>query len=237
MSYIAITSNQPRHREFINRLQKKVNLSLVIVVEKKKGNSQFYCSEQLAFGGKKDPIRANIVECTPVQLNSKRMAELITDVRPEVCFVFGAPLLKENIFRIPRRGCINIHTGLVQHHRGVDSPYWALYERRPELLGATLHYIDSSIDGGDIISQAITKDLKVTDSPDDIFMKTCATGFDILEESVYNILDDSVEAHPLSQYGNRGKLYQNKDMDYGIMLEIRYKTPHVLKEYLNGNNS
>jgi folate-dependent phosphoribosylglycinamide formyltransferase PurN len=237
MNYVAITSNQLRHREFIDRLQKKVDLSLVVVVKKKEGNSEFCCSERLAFGGDKDPIEAPLVECTPIQLNSRRMVDLITEVNPEVCFVFGAPLLKEKIFRIPKRGCINLHTGLVQHHRGVDSPYWALYERRPELLGATLHYIDSSIDGGDIISQAITKDLKVTDSPDDIFMKTCATGFDILEESVYNILKGSVESHPLSQYGNRGKLYQNKDMDYGTMLEIRYQTPIVLKEYLNGNNS
>ena len=237
MNFVAITSNQPRHREFISRLQKKVNLSLVIVVKKKEENSQFCYSERLAFGGRKDSIKANIVECTPVQINSKRMKELIMEFNPEVCFVFGAPLLKKGIFRIPSRGCINVHTGLVQHHRGVDSPYWALYEGRPELLGATLHYIDSSIDGGDIISQAKTRGLKTTDSPDDVFMKTCATGFDILEENLPNILTDSVKTIPLGQLGPRGKLYQIRDMDYGKMLEIRYKTTRLLEEYLSGNNS
>lgn len=234
MSYIAITSNQTRHRAFINRLQKKVDLSLVVSAEKKKGNPRFTLSERLLLHKDWDPITTKLVECAPHQINSRRMSDLIREFNPKVCFVFGAPLLKERIFGIPSQGTINIHTGLVQYHRGVDSPYWAIQEGRPETIGATLHYIDSSIDGGNVIDQSQTKGIKVTDSPEDIFMKTCITGFDILEKNLYNILNNSVESRPLKE---RGKLYQIKDMSYGTMLEIRYKTPHLLKEFLNGNNS
>ena len=235
MSYIAITSNQTRHRAFIERIQKKVDLSLVISVAKKPGNPRFLLSERLLLKQENwSPINCSIVECTPHQVNSKRMSDMIRDFNPKVCFVFGAPLLKSRIFNIPSQGAINIHTGLVQHHRGVDSPYWAIHEGKAETIGATLHYIDDSIDGGNIIDQSQTKNLHIHDQPEDIFMKTCITGFDILDKNMYNILNNTVEPYPLDK---RGKLYQTKDMCYGTMLEIRYKTPYLLKEYLNGNNS
>tara|TARA_B100001250_G_scaffold414268_1_gene451616 strand:+ start:609 stop:1322 length:714 start_codon:yes stop_codon:yes gene_type:complete len=234
MNYIAITSDQPRHREFINRIEKYTSLSHVIVVSKPEGNKEFCKSEDRFFSKHRKKVDAEIIQCTKHQLGSKRMQEMLKEMDPEVCFVFGAPLLKKDFYNIPRRGCVNIHTGLVQHHRGVDSPFWAIDEGRADTIGATLHFIDCSIDGGKIIAQKNTTGLTIEDTPEDIFMRTCNTGFDILEENIYNILYDSVTAYPLKE---RGKLYQTKDMNYDKMLEIRHKTPYLLKEYLNGNNS
>jgi methionyl-tRNA formyltransferase len=235
MNYIAITSDNLRHREFIERIGKHIQLSHIVVVSKPEGNKQFRASENKFFGDKDfEPVNAKIIQCTKEQLRSKRMKRLLSEINPEICFVFGAPLLKEDLYNIPRRGCVNIHTGLVQHHRGVDSPFWAIDEGRLDTVGATLHFIDNSIDGGQVVAQRNTTGLTIEDNPEDIFMRTCNTGFDILEESIYNILYDSVTACPLEQ---RGKLYQTKDMSFEKMLEIRCKTPPLLKEYLNGNNS
>ena len=234
MSFIAITSDHPRHREFINRIEKHTSLSHIVVVSKPDGNKEFCKSEAKFFSKSSKEVSAKIIQCTKEQLRSKRMKQMLTDISPEVCFVFGAPLLKKDLYGIPKRGCINIHTGLVQHHRGVDSPFWAIDEGRMNTIGATLHFIDCSIDGGKIIAQKNTTGLTIEDTPEDIFMRTCNTGFDILEENIYNILYDSVTAYPLEE---RGKLYQTKDMNYGKMLEIRHKAPYLLKEYLNGNNS
>lgn len=234
MNFIAITSDQPRHREFIDRIEKHTTLSHIVVVPKAPGNKEFCKSEDRFFRASRKQSKAEIIQCTKDQLGSKRMKEMLKEINPEVCFVFGAPLLKKAIYEIPRRGCVNIHTGLVQYHRGVDSPFWAIDENRIDTIGATLHFIDCSIDGGSIISQKKTTGLTIEDTPEDIFMRTCNTGFDILEENIYNILYDSVKTYPLE---NRGTLYQTKDMNYGKMLEIRHKTPYFLKEYLNGNNS
>lgn len=233
MSLIAVTSNQPRHREFINRLESIVDLSLVLVLSKEPGDKKFVESENTFFNNFKS-MNANVLECKPQHLNSSKLKSMLTSVDPEVFFVFGAPLLKEEFFSIPSRGCINIHTGLVQHHRGVDSSYWALYEEKPQTIGATLHYINGSIDGGNVIDQSKTTGIKIGDSPDDIFMKTCITGFDLLEKNMYNIIKNSVKSYPLKE---RGRLYQKKDMNFEKKLNIRYKTPIILKDYLNGNNS
>ncbi len=233
MKSIAITSNQPRHREFVNRLEKIIELDLVVVLAKKEGDKHFLRSENKFFN-KFDDLRANIIECNPSHLNSTRLKNLLTSASADMFFVFGAPLLKKELFSIPSKGCINIHTGLVQHHRGVDSCYWAIEEEKPETIGATLHYIDESIDGGNIIDQSTTNNIEASDTVDDIFMKTCITGFDLLEKNMYNILENNVKSFVLNK---RGKLYQMKDMDFATKLQIRDKTHRVLEKHLNGNNS
>lgn len=68
-------------------------------------------------------------------------------------------------------GSVKIHTGLVEHYRGVDSTLWALYNNNTDLIGATLHYIDDSIDGGNIIDTAKIK-IKKHDNLDKLFYKT-----------------------------------------------------------------
>ncbi len=233
MSFIAITSNQPRHREFVNRLEKMVNLDLILVVSKKEGDKSFIRSENRFFN-KFDDLDTNIVECDSTQLNSSKLRNLLTSIDPEVFFVFGAPLLRKEIFSIPSKGCVNIHTGLVQYHRGVDSSYWAINEERPDTIGVTLHYIDETIDGGAVIDQKTTKNIQIEDTSDDIFMKTCITGFDLLEENMYNIIENRVKNLILDQ---KGKLYQSKDMDFATKMQIKHKTRHVLEKFLNGNHS
>lgn len=233
MSFVAITSNQPRHREFINRLEKMIDLSLIIVVSKKEGDKTFVQSENVYFN-KFDDLKTNIIECDAHQINSSKLRSLLESIEPKAFFVFGAPLLRKELFSMPTNGCINIHTGLVQHHRGVDSSYWAIKEDKPETIGVTLHYIDESIDAGAIIDQEKTKNIRLEDNSDDIFMKTCITGFDLLEKNMYNIIENCVKRVTLDQ---KGKLYQSKDMDFATKLEIKHKTRHVLEKYLNGNYS
>ncbi len=49
---------------------------------------------------------------------------------------------------------INTHAGITPLYRGVHGAYWALAERRPELVGTTVHFVDEGIDTGNIIEQA-----------------------------------------------------------------------------------
>jgi hypothetical protein len=65
-------------------------------------------------------------------------------------------------------------------------------------------------------------------------MKTCKTGFDLLAENVYNILNNKIKSKPLL---SRGKLFQNKDMSPEVMQEIRQKTKRIMTEFIDGNNS
>jgi UDP-2-acetamido-3-amino-2,3-dideoxy-glucuronate N-acetyltransferase len=55
---------------------------------------------------------------------------------------------------VPKK-IINCHSGLIPLSRGLDSVKWSIF--RGNLVGNTLHFIDSNIDKGTIIHQEITK--------------------------------------------------------------------------------
>ena len=60
-------------------------------------------------------------------------------------------LIEEKIIKIPKYGVINTHPSLLPHNRGKNYNFWNLVEDVP--FGVILHFVDKSIDGGDIIFQ------------------------------------------------------------------------------------
>ncbi|HAI37965.1 MAG TPA: hypothetical protein DCM40_07480, partial [Maribacter sp.] len=70
MNYIAITSDQPRHREFISRIEEHTSLSHVIVVSKPEGNKEFCKSEDRFFKRPRKSVEAEIIQCSSAQLGS-----------------------------------------------------------------------------------------------------------------------------------------------------------------------
>ena len=186
MSYFAITSDHPRHVKFLNVLSSQVKLDLVIVVPKagKQDNEdKFFKSNEYILK------RKNVLRCNKIQLHSSFVLNTIKNLQPDVGFVFGAPILRKDLFNIPKIGCVNIHTGLVDHYRGVDSTYWALYDDRPDLIGSTLHFVDENIDTGGVIDTGrVWADLN--DTPKTLFYKSCKVGFDLLADNLYNITNN-----------------------------------------------
>lgn len=229
MSYFAITSNHPRHIKFIQTLQSEIDLDLIIVVSKGEVSE----SEKEFFGNPSTLSGDNILMCDKTQVHSRFVMNAIRGLNPDVGFVFGAPLLMENVYGIPRYGCVNIHTGLVDHYRGVDSTSWAIYDERIDLVGATLHYIDKSIDAGEVVDMRAVE-CKLADTSDTLFYKSCQIGFDMLRENMYNILNNKVKKIKLEKLG---VLYQNKDMNSSVEMEVRNKAPRLIKEFLRENHS
>ena len=41
-------------------------------------------------------------------------------------------------------------------YKGTDCNFWALYNNKPNLVGATIHYLTEEIDGGDILYHALS---------------------------------------------------------------------------------
>jgi len=56
------------------------------------------------------------------------------------------------ILEIPRIGVLNLHPALLPYNRGWHTPNWAILDETP--IGATLHFMDSGVDTGDIVAQA-----------------------------------------------------------------------------------
>lgn len=224
MSCFAITSNHPRHVKFLETLYEKVDIDLVVIVSKQGSNplEQEYFNSDMSLLKRK-----NVLMCTKEQLNSSFVRQTLSRVEADAGFVFGAPLLREEIFSIPKYGCVNIHTGLVTHYRGVDSALWALHDDRPDLVGATLHYIDKSIDTGKVIGMR-TAEISGNDSLETLFYKSCQVGFNLLFQNFNDIMHNKVTK---KNTDTKGKLYQSKDRTESVV-QIAEKN---LRRYKNEN--
>jgi len=224
MSCFAITSNHPRHMKFLETLYRQIDIPVVIVVDKgpidQKEADYFKSNLSLL-------RKPNIVRCSKHQLHSNFILQTLSKMDAKVGFVFGAPILKEEIFSLPKYGCVNIHTGLVNKYRGVDSSLWALHNGDFDSIGATLHHINASIDTGDVIGMK-TSEIDRFDNVDTIFYKSCQVGFNLLESHLDDIMHGKTKSIKLK---NKGKLYQNKDRT----TEVVKKAEKNLRSYINEN--
>ena len=73
-------------------------------------------------------------------------------LRPDdLLLVWWPHILREPLLSLPTRSLLNTHPSLLPHNRGKHPNFWSIVEERP--FGVTIHYVDSSVDGGDIAFQ------------------------------------------------------------------------------------
>jgi len=130
--------------------------------------------------------------------------------------VFGASILSDQLLSIPKKFSLNLHTGLTQYYRGVDSHFWPIFDNRPECIGVTIHSIDSSIDGGNILIQKRFQ-LNPDDSLHQIFFKSVVKGFQAFEEGLRSFLKGDRHFEPQQ---NPGKLFCVKDFSEEYLLSV-----------------
>jgi methionyl-tRNA formyltransferase len=86
------------------------------------------------------------------KVNNDEFAKLIIEMGIDYAFIFTFGILKENIFRAPKFGCINFHPALLPLNRGACPSNWAIRNNQHK-TGITFHFISKSIDAGSIIEQ------------------------------------------------------------------------------------
>jgi methionyl-tRNA formyltransferase len=70
-----------------------------------------------------------------------------------VCVACWPKRLPEPFLAAPRLGCLNLHPSLLPLHRGPAPLFWTL-RHGDERAGVTVHVMDRSLDGGDILARA-----------------------------------------------------------------------------------
>jgi methionyl-tRNA formyltransferase len=74
------------------------------------------------------------------------------ELEPDLGVVDGTYILKESVFDLPRRGCINLHCGKVPEFRGTPPAFWELYHG-VESVGVTIHRVAARLDAGPILAE------------------------------------------------------------------------------------
>jgi len=90
-------------------------------------------------------------------VNEAQAVALLQKLSPRVIVVNGTRILEERLLHATGAVFLNTHVGITPLYRGVHGGYWALASGDSEDFGVTIHKVDTGIDTGDIVAQALTK--------------------------------------------------------------------------------
>ncbi|HHV39490.1 MAG TPA: methionyl-tRNA formyltransferase [Tepidimicrobium sp.] len=137
------------------------------------------------------PIKAKALELglevyQPKSINSREAIDMLKEKSPD-CIVVAAygQILKKEILKLPRYGCINIHASLLPRHRGAAPINWALISGDEE-TGITIMEMDQGLDTGDILS-AEKIPIKPEDDSQTLHDKLAQLGGQLIVETLDNI--------------------------------------------------
>jgi folate-dependent phosphoribosylglycinamide formyltransferase PurN len=85
--------------------------------------------------------------------NDAHVHRLLKTLRPSVVVVSGTRILSTTTLASVDVPWINMHAGITPAYRGAHGGYWALVDRRPDLVGTTIHFVDAGVDTGPVIEQ------------------------------------------------------------------------------------
>ena len=145
---IAWEAKKNKRRSSLPTPGRVIGLINTIVQRKMDDHRTSEINDRLAVDGFELP---NVQQVSSRKINSKKTAKLIADCQPDVLVVCGAPILRENIFSIPKICTINIHFGISSAYRGQHTLFWPMLENRFDQIGATIHMIDKGVDTGNLL--------------------------------------------------------------------------------------
>ncbi len=124
-------------------------------------------------------------------INDAACVEFIRRLAPDVLAVCGTSVLRPEVFALPPKGTVNIHTGITPEYRSADPIFWALYRAEPHKVGVTIHFIDRGIDTGPIIHQESIP-VYASDSLATIYVRCIRRGAEIYTRALTEIANGSV---------------------------------------------
>jgi folate-dependent phosphoribosylglycinamide formyltransferase PurN len=132
---------------------------------------------------------------------------MLSDISPDLMILSGAPLLRREIYSVPRHGTVNVHWGITPNYRGEQSMFTALRYRDYASIGATLHYLDEGIDTGPVVAQCWPS-LDPTDDFASICAKTARLVAKMLTDFVVQLRTGPVSGQRLA---GPGLLFRGRD--------------------------
>ncbi len=174
MNITVFTSNQPRHASLIASLSAVADEVFAIQecstiapgsvddFFRKSPTMQDYFSRVIAaehavFGGPRF-LPANVRQL-PIRMGDVNRLEagtLAAALRADAFIVFGASFIKGWLCEaLVARSAINIHMGMSPWYRGSSTNFWAMYDGRPEMVGATIHRLTAGLDSGPMLFHAL----------------------------------------------------------------------------------
>lgn len=159
LKVILLTTNTLHHQYLIKKINNIKNLELIIFFINSKNykfnpKSEFENKENKFEKHKffkRKIFKINNKKFYIKDINSKKTLNLIKKIKPNLGILFGTKKADIKIINAFKKNLINIHRGVMQKYRGLDSEYWAIYNKDFNSVGATVHFVNKFLDKGKII--------------------------------------------------------------------------------------
>jgi hypothetical protein len=173
MKITVFTSNQPRHLALIERLAGLGEIVMAVqecntvfpgqVADffRKSDVMRRYFSrvidaERQVFGAPRFmPAGVRSLALKMGDLSLLQPDDLGAAMEADVFVVFGSSFIKGALCeQLAGRTAFNIHMGMSPWYRGSSCNFWAMYDSRPDLVGATIHKLTAGLDSGPMYCHA-----------------------------------------------------------------------------------
>ena len=155
---ILFTTDTLHHRYFIKELNLIENIEIIIFMIKDKNKKlnnfdilQNNFEKKQFFKNKEYHIKNKKFFCA--NINSKKTIKKIQTIRPDIGILFGTKKVNEHFIKLFDNKLINIHRGMMEKYRGLDSEFWASYHKKFSSIGTTIHMVNKELDKGKILLQ------------------------------------------------------------------------------------
>lgn len=119
--------------------------------------AQVQSAESVEFGHPRFlPSNVRVLPMKSGDLNMLDKSSLEGALASDLAVVFGASYIRAPLIEaLIELGALNIHMGTSPYYRGSSCNFWALYDERPEYVGATIHMLGRGLDSGSILCHAL----------------------------------------------------------------------------------
>lgn len=120
-------------------------------------------------------------------------------LRPDYLLSVHYPhIFRREVLEIPIIGTFNLHPSYLPFNRGMHPASWAIVEGTP--YGATLHWVDETIDTGDIVLQREIV-VRPSDTAHVLYRKALEVELEILAEAIPLFLERRIPRRPQPKHG------------------------------------
>ncbi|MBD3422664.1 MAG: hypothetical protein GF398_21320 [Chitinivibrionales bacterium] len=134
------------------------------------------------------------------KVNSKTYVEQVRQHNIDLIVSIAAPqIFKKNLIQAVPKGCINSHSALLPENKGMMPVFWSMH-KKAEFTGVTIHYINETIDEGDIIvQQRVPID---SSSLHAMIIKTKILSAHLVHQTIESIGKGDIHTEPMQKGGS-----------------------------------
>jgi methionyl-tRNA formyltransferase len=197
-------------------------------------------TEQIWFSSVRELAQANNIPYLTSSINEPENYERVRVIAPDFLLSFYyRTMIKPEVLEIPARGALNLHGSYLPKYRGRVPINWAVINGETE-TGATLHYMVTKPDAGDIVDQEKVL-IEFTDTAHEVFAKVNQAAVDVIGRAWPKLVAGTADRIPMdlkagSYFGGRkpedGRIDWNKSavQIYNLIRGVTHPYPGAFTE-------